>query len=149
MRQLSFNVSIVNGNIPEDDKTFGTSLTLDPADQTRLGNHVTVSPDVATATIQDDEGKKYLLNRYIHIILAETCFFNLFTKEIAVGYVHTTVTVLESDRVAQLTVAISMPPEADSIQTSFFLAMTTLDQSATGLSWRLGFVFCTTTPLLY
>ena len=57
MRQLSFNVSIVNDNIPEDDKMFGTSLTLDPADQARLGNRVTVSPDVATATIQDNDGK--------------------------------------------------------------------------------------------
>ena len=72
-----------------------------------------------------------------------------FTEEIAVGYVQTTVTVLESDRVAQLTVAISMPPEADSIQMSFFLAMTTQEQTATGLSWRLGFDFCTITPLWY
>ena len=63
------------------------------------------------------------------------------------GYVHTTVTVLESDEVAILTVAISMPPEADSIQMSFFLVMTTLDQTAIGLSWRLRFDFCTTTSL--
>ena len=62
VRQLSFNVSIVNDNIPEDDKIFGTRLTLYPADQARLANHVTVSPNVATATVQDDEGKKYSLN---------------------------------------------------------------------------------------
>ena len=58
MRQLSFNVSIVNDNIPEDAEMFNVSLTLDPADQARLGKHkhVTVSPEVATITIQDDEG---------------------------------------------------------------------------------------------
>ena len=57
MRQLSFNLSIVNDSIPEDDETFNVSLTLDPADQARLGNRVIVSPDMATVTIQDDDGK--------------------------------------------------------------------------------------------
>ena len=59
IRQLSFNVSIVNDNIPEDDETFNVSLTLDPADQARLGNRVTVwtLPNVATLTIQDSDGK--------------------------------------------------------------------------------------------
>ena len=57
MRQLSFNVSIVNDSIPEDTKTFSVSLTLDLAAQDRLGNCVTVSPYVATVTIQDDDGK--------------------------------------------------------------------------------------------
>ena len=57
VRQLSFNVSVGNDNIPEDDETFNVSLTLDPADQARLGNRVTVSPNVATATIQDNDGK--------------------------------------------------------------------------------------------
>ena len=57
MRQLSFNMSIVDDSIPEDEETFNVSLTLDPADQARLGNRVTVSPDVATATIQDNDGK--------------------------------------------------------------------------------------------
>ena len=56
MHQLSFNVSIVNDSIPEDAEVFNVSLTLDPADQARLGN-VTVSPDVATVTILDDDGK--------------------------------------------------------------------------------------------
>ena len=36
---------------------LNVSLTLDPADQDRLGNRVTVSPDVATITIQDDDSK--------------------------------------------------------------------------------------------
>ena len=49
------------------------------------------------------------------------------------GYVETVVTVLESDRVAQLTVAISMPPGADPIETSFFLLVNTSDGTATGL----------------
>ena len=57
MRQLSFDVPIVNDNITEDAETFSTRLTLDPADQARLGNRVRVSPDVATVTINDTDGK--------------------------------------------------------------------------------------------
>ena len=57
MRQLSFNVSIMNDNTPEDAKMFSASLTLDPADQARLGNRVTVSPNVTTLTVQDNDGK--------------------------------------------------------------------------------------------
>ena len=57
MRQLSFTVSIVNDSILEDAEMFDVSLTLDPDDQDRLGNRVTVSPDVATLTIQDNDGK--------------------------------------------------------------------------------------------
>ena len=53
-------MSIVNDNIPEDDETFSASLTFDPATQDRLGSRVTVSPDVATVTILDDDGKQYL-----------------------------------------------------------------------------------------
>ena len=51
------------------------------------------------------------------------------------GYV-TNVTVLESDGVATLTVAISVPPRADPIETSFYLLVNTMDRSATvaGLS---------------
>jgi len=56
VRQLSFNVSIVNDAIPEDDEDFTGSLTLLPADQTRLGNRVTVDPDLVTVTILDDDG---------------------------------------------------------------------------------------------
>ena len=47
------------------------------------------------------------------------------------GYVQTNVTVLESDGVATLTVAISMPPEADPTETSFYLLVNTMDISAT------------------
>jgi len=36
VRQLSFNVSIVNDMIPEDDETFIANLTLLPADQLGL-----------------------------------------------------------------------------------------------------------------
>ena len=63
------------------------------------------------------------------------------------GYLHTTVTVLESDEVATLIVAISTPSKADPIERFFFLVMNTLDQTATGVSWRFGFDFSTTTPL--
>ena len=44
--------------ITEVVKTFSVSLTLDPADQARLGSHVTVSPDVATVTIQDTDSRE-------------------------------------------------------------------------------------------
>ena len=50
-------MSIVDDSITEDDETFSVSLTLDPADQARLGNRVTVSHNVATVTIQDNDGK--------------------------------------------------------------------------------------------
>ena len=61
MRQLSFNVSIVNDMIPEDNEDFTASLTLAPADRVRLGTRVTVDPDLATVTIQDDDGTLALL----------------------------------------------------------------------------------------
>ena len=61
VRQLSFNVSIVDDHISEDEETFSASLTLDPADQTRLGSCGTVSPDVATFTIiEDNDRKQYM-----------------------------------------------------------------------------------------
>ena len=56
VRQLSFNVSIVNDMIPEDDEDFTARLTLSPADRARLGTRVTVQPDLANVTIQDDDG---------------------------------------------------------------------------------------------
>ena len=62
VRQLSFNVSIVNDSIPEDAEMFNVSLTLDPAVQARLGNRVTVSPDVASITIQDDDSKHLIIS---------------------------------------------------------------------------------------
>ena len=52
------------------------------------------------------------------------------------GYVNTSVTILESDGVAQLTVIISSPPGAVLIETSLFLLVSTLDGTATGLSMR-------------
>ena len=57
VRQLPFNVSVGNDNITEDAETFSVSLTLDPAAQARLDNRVTVSPDVTTVTMQDNDGK--------------------------------------------------------------------------------------------
>ena len=62
VRQLSFNVSIVNDVIPEDDEAFIANLTLLPADQARLRNRVTVQPDSATVTILDDEGTTFAHN---------------------------------------------------------------------------------------
>ena len=50
----------MNDNITENDEMFSVSLTLDPADQDRLGNRVTVSPGIATLTIQDNNGNIYL-----------------------------------------------------------------------------------------
>ena len=144
VRQLSFNVSIVNNNIPENAKMFSTSLTLDPADQARLGNHVTVSPNVATVTIQDDDGKATITVPILpHVILQRDAPFQSFFAEIAVGFVNTSVTIFESDGVAQLTVAVSSPHGAFPIETSLFLLVSTLDGTAIGLSWtsRLEFDF--------
>ena len=62
VRQLSFNVSIVNDSIPEDAEVFHVSLTLDSAVQARLGNRVIVSPHVATITIQDDDSKHLIIS---------------------------------------------------------------------------------------
>ena len=58
VRQLSFNfnVSIVDDVTPEGTETFTANLTLSPADRSRLGDHVTVDPDLATVTILDNDG---------------------------------------------------------------------------------------------
>ena len=58
--------------------------------------------------------------------------FSLYA-EITVGYTVTDVTVLETDGVARLTVAITMPSEAELIDTSFFLLVNTFDGTATGV----------------
>ena len=55
-------MTIVNDSIPEDAEMFSASLTLDPADQARLGNLVIVSPYVATITIQDNDGMPLVIN---------------------------------------------------------------------------------------
>ena len=59
------------------------------------------------------------------------------SAEITVGYTLTDMTVLETDGVARLTVAITMPSEADLIDTSFFLLVNTFDGTATGVQWSL------------
>ena len=45
------------------------------------------------------------------------------------SWIVTAVNVSEIDGVAQLTVAISMPPGADPIETSFYLIVNTMDGS--------------------
>ena len=61
------------------------------------------------------------------------------------GYTVTNVTVSESDEVAALTVSITMPTEADPIETSFSLIVNTLDGTATGVPWSLEFDYVTHT----
>ena len=70
--------------------------------------------------------------------LHSNCVFAHFAV-ITVGYVQTAVTVFEDAGVAQLTVAISVPPQADPIDTSFFLLVNTNDGTAAGLSPCLEF----------
>ena len=65
MRQLSFNLSIVNDVILEENEDFTASLTVSPADRTRLGNRVTVQPNVATITILDDDGTIAIIDNYV------------------------------------------------------------------------------------
>ena len=50
------------------------------------------------------------------------------------GYDHTTVTIFESDGVAQLTVAVSSPRGAFPTETFLVLLVSTLDGTARGLS---------------
>ena len=85
-------MSIVNDNIPEDDEMFNVSLTLDPADQVRLGNRVRVSPDLATVTIQDNDGKHTYLttnvlssNSHIFIFIV-TILIHMFILSVCNGY---------------------------------------------------------------
>ena len=66
VHQLCFNVSIVNDSIFEDAEMFNVRLTLDLADQARLGNRSTVLPDVATITIKDNESKHLIINTMIN-----------------------------------------------------------------------------------
>ena len=73
MRQLSFNVFIVNDHIPEDAEMFSAILTLDPDDQARLGNRVKVLPDVATITIQDDDSKHLMM--MVNVLSSNTYIF--------------------------------------------------------------------------
>jgi len=64
VRQLSFNVSIENDAITEDDEDFTARLTLLPADQASLRNRVTVQPDLATVTILDDDGTLPVIDNF-------------------------------------------------------------------------------------
>ena len=72
----------------------------------------------------------------LHIRISVTMYNILHSAGITVGYVDTSVTVLESAGVAQLTVAISIPSQGDQIDISFFLLVNTNDGTATagGLS---------------
>ena len=63
---------------------------------------------------------------------------------ITVGYIDTTVSVSESDGVAQLIVAISVPPQGDPIETSFTLLVNTFDGTAAGLTSCLEFDYILT-----
>ena len=63
------------------------------------------------------------------------------SADITVGYVQTSVLLFENSGVATLTVAISVPPGADPIETSFFLLVNTLDGTATGLPWNLEYMY--------
>ena len=72
----------------------------------------------------------------LHICSSVTRYNIVHFTEITVGFVDTSVTVFESAGVAQLTVAISVPPGTDPIETSFSLLVNTNDGTATagGLS---------------
>ena len=58
----------------------------------------------------------------------------ILSTDLTVGYANTAVSVLENEGVAQLTVAISMPPRTVPIETSFSLLINTVNGAATGLS---------------
>ena len=60
---------------------------------------------------------------------------------IVVGYIQTTVTVLESEGVAQLQLTVAIL--AAQLDASFSLLVNTSDGTATGLSWSLEFDFKT------
>ena len=66
----------------------------------------------------------------MHICSSVTRYNIVHFAEITVGYIQTAVTVFESAGVAQLTVAISVPPQADPIDTSFSLLVNTNDGTA-------------------
>ena len=65
--------------------------------------------------------------------LSDIHFQYFLLAGITVSYVQTDVIALESDGVARLTVAISMPPGVVSIETFFSLFVNTLNATATGL----------------
>jgi len=71
-----------------------------------------------------------------HTCISVIMYNIVHSTVITVGYVNTAVSVSESDGVAELTVAISVPNPSVAIETSFFLLMDTSDGTATaaGLS---------------
>ena len=73
-------MSIVNDIIPEDAEMFRVSLTLDPDDRNRLGSRVTVSPDEATVTIEDNNGRQSLGLNY-HILSSNTTAIPLIDQQ--------------------------------------------------------------------
>ena len=73
------------------------------------------------------------------ICISVTMYNIVHSTVITVGYVDTAVSVSESDGVAQLTVAISVPPQGDPIETSFTLLVNTFDATAAGLASCLEF----------
>ena len=78
VRELSYNVSIVNDSIPEDSEMFRATLTLEGADQAEL---VTVSPDEADVTIQDNDGRQSLLtSKTTFTVLADVCCTCILTS---------------------------------------------------------------------
>ena len=74
-----------------------------------------------------------------HTCISVTMYNIVHSTVITVGYVQTAVSVSESDGVAELTVAISVPPQGDPIETSFTLLVNTFDGTAAGLTSRLEF----------
>jgi len=74
-----------------------------------------------------------------HICISVTVYNIVHSTVITVGYVQTAVSVSESAGVAQLTVAISVPPQGDPIETSFTLLVNTFNGTAAGLTSRLNF----------
>ena len=123
--QLSFNVSIVNDNIPEDAEMFNVSLTFDPADQDEPVDIVTVLPDVAMVTILNNDGKLRIDD---HEGFGISTWFP--PAVITVGYIQTTVTVYEGDGVVQLQLTVAT--SAAQLDASFSLLVNTSDRTATG-----------------
>ena len=63
---------------------------------------------------------------------------------VVVGYNQTTMTVRESDGVAQLQVTVAIL--AAQLDASFSLLVNTSDRTSTGLTWSLEFGFINTVP---
>ena len=120
MHQLSFDVSIVNDNVTEDAETFTARLTLDPADQARLGSRVTVLPDVATVTINDNDGRQSIhevtLAR-IAVTMNILRFYNLiYLSDVVVGFVQRSYSEDEDVGTFSVCVAVTMPLDTQPLE---------------------------------